>query len=91
MCPDLESRLEKNSLGQAELWPLPLLMVGPLGLATEARIGRTSEVGMRRIHADANRNAVCALDAAHLRSMVEGYESFGTTGQWLPGQLEPPM
>jgi hypothetical protein len=66
-------------------------MVGPLGLATEARIGRTSEVGTRLIHADANRNAVCALDAAHLRSMVEGYESFGTTGQRLPSQLEPPM
>ena len=48
-------------------------------------------MGMRLIHADANRNAVCALDAAHLRSMVEGYESFGTTSQWLPGQLEPPM
>jgi hypothetical protein len=48
-------------------------------------------VGTQLIHADANRNAVCALDAAHLRSMVEGYESFETTGQRLPGQLEPPM
>jgi hypothetical protein len=47
---------------------------------------------MRLVHAVTSRNATRALDAAHLRSRVEGSEpSFETTGQWLPGQLEPPM
>ena len=47
---------------------------------------------MRLIHADASRNMARALDAAHLRSTVEGYEPcFETKGQRLPSQLEPPM
>jgi hypothetical protein len=48
-------------------------------------------VGTQLIHADASRNAACALDAAHLRSMLEGYEFFEARGQWLPSRLEPPM
>jgi len=49
-------------------------------------------MGMRLIHAAASRNAARALDAAQLRSRIDGYEPcFETTGQWLPGQLEPPM
>lgn len=49
-------------------------------------------MGMRLIHAVASRNATRALDAAHLRSTVEGYEPcFETRVQWLPGQLEPPV
>jgi hypothetical protein len=47
---------------------------------------------MRLIHAVTSRNATRALDAAHLRSRVEGYvPSFETKGQWLPSQLESPM
>lgn len=47
---------------------------------------------MRRIHAATSRNAARALDAACLRSVIEGYEpSFETLGQWLPVELESPM
>lgn len=49
-------------------------------------------MGMRLIHAATSRNAARALDAACLRSVVEGYEpSFGTKGQRLPSELESPM
>jgi hypothetical protein len=49
-------------------------------------------VGMCLIHASASRNAARALDAAQLRSRIEGYEPcFETKGQWLPSQLESPM
>ena len=58
----------------------------------EPRLERTEEVGMRLIHAATSRTAARALDAARLRSVVEGYEpSFGTEGQWLPSELESPM
>ena len=47
---------------------------------------------MRMIQAATSRNATRALDAAHLRSYVEGcVPSFGTKGQWLPSGLELPM
>jgi len=47
---------------------------------------------MRLIHAATSRNAARALDAARLRSVVEGYEpSFETLGQWLPSELESSM
>ena len=53
---------------------------------------RNQAVGMRMIQAAASRNATRALDAAHLRSYVEGFEpSFGTKGQLLPAELESPM
>lgn len=49
-------------------------------------------MGMRLIHAVTGRNATRALDAAHLRSRVDGYEPcFETMGQWLPSQLESAM
>lgn len=49
-------------------------------------------MGIRHIRTATSRNAARALDAAHLRLMAEGYEpSVETEGQWLPGQLEPPM
>lgn len=49
-------------------------------------------MGMHLIHAVTSRNATRALDAAHLRSSVEGYEPcFETKGQWLPTRLESPM
>jgi hypothetical protein len=49
-------------------------------------------VSMRLIQAVTSRNATRALDAAHLRSGIEGYEPcLETKGQWLPSQLEPPM
>ncbi len=49
-------------------------------------------MGMRLIHTVTSRNAARALDAAQLRSRIEGYEPcFETKGQWLPSQLEPPM
>jgi len=44
-----------------------------------------------RIHAATSRIAARALDAACLRSVLEGYEPFGTNGQWLPIELESPM
>ena len=47
---------------------------------------------MRIIHAVTSRNAARALDAARLRSRIEGYEPcFETKGQWLPCQMESPM
>ena len=49
-------------------------------------------MGTHLIHAATSRNAARALDAARLRSVVEGYEPpFGTKGQRLPTQLESPM
>ena len=82
---------QEKLLGRVAGSPLLWFSVGPAGLVDEARMGRTSEVSMRRIHADASRNMARALDAAHLRSTFEGCGSFETKGQWLPSQLEPPM
>lgn len=49
-------------------------------------------MGIRHTHAVASRNATRALDAAQLRSTIEGYERcFETKDQWLPSQLESPM
>jgi hypothetical protein len=49
-------------------------------------------MGMRLIHAVTSRNATRALDAAQVRSRIEGYEPcFETKGQWLPSQLESPV
>ncbi len=49
-------------------------------------------MGMRLIHTVTSRNAARALDAAQLRSRIDGYEPcFETKGQWLPSQLESPM
>lgn len=49
-------------------------------------------MSMRLIYVVTSRNAARALDAAQLRSRIEGYEPcLDTKGQWLPSPLESPM